>query len=358
MLFTIDTLVFLLQITPTTTSDSHILHEFYNKVVELFCFSFWISVTVYFYDGLLLSSKEKLNIHLKKKLYSKLLQQNVEYFDRKENSLGSVMNKLNSETKNTLGVTGDNLGVLFKIISEIICGVVLVLFYYWQLGLCIIAIFPVLLFFLFWNGYLNSEQSSPAIKAYEKSGNTLIEAIEAIKTVQSLGKENFFGMKYAESLENPRKGIFKWGFLLGIFEGINVFIYKTLGSFTFYVGFKFVRKSFVYDTNVSVFMKQLMDKYVLMQKGTYPFINACTTCINHTEVIPEMGRSLTSAKSVFDIIDRQLTIIEMSDLQKTENIDDTQKEQNNAKNLKNKEINNNKKGIKKFKFETKIEGNL
>ena len=49
----------------------------------------------------------------------------------------------------------------------------------------LLIICPILVIIQFIDAKINSMEVSPALKAYEKSGITLVEAVESMKTIQS-----------------------------------------------------------------------------------------------------------------------------------------------------------------------------
>jgi ATP-binding cassette subfamily B (MDR/TAP) protein 1 len=143
---------------------------------------------------------EKLVHRVRDKAFRAMLRQDIEYFDREENSAGALTSFLSTETTHIAGLSGVTLGTLLTVSTTLIASMSLSLAIAWKLALVCMSTIPVLLscgFFRFW---MLTQFRRRAKKAYEKSASYACEATSAIRTVASLTREDDVLNQYRQSL--------------------------------------------------------------------------------------------------------------------------------------------------------------
>jgi ATP-binding cassette subfamily B (MDR/TAP) protein 1 len=143
---------------------------------------------------------EKLVHRVRDKAFRAMLRQDIEYFDREENSAGALTSFLSTETTHIAGLSGVTLGTLLTVSTTLIASMSLGLAIAWKLALVCMSTIPVLLscgFFRFW---MLTQFRRRAKKAYEKSASYACEATSAIRTVASLTREDDVLNQYRQSL--------------------------------------------------------------------------------------------------------------------------------------------------------------
>ena len=129
-----------------------------------------------------------------------MLRQDIEFFDKEENTAGALTSFLSTETTHVAGLSGVTLGTLLTVITTLIAAITVGTALAWKLALVCVACIPVLLgcgFFRFW---LLAQFQRRAKKAYEKSASFACEATSAIRTVASLTREADVSRIYIESV--------------------------------------------------------------------------------------------------------------------------------------------------------------
>jgi ATP-binding cassette subfamily B (MDR/TAP) protein 1 len=133
-----------------------------------------------------------------------MLRQDIEFFDREENTAGALTSFLSTETNHIAGLSGTTLGTLLLVTTTLVACCVVALAVGWKLGLVCIATVPILLgcgFFRFW---MLARFQTTAKKAYEKSASYACEATSAIRTVASLTREDDVWQHYHDQLVEQR----------------------------------------------------------------------------------------------------------------------------------------------------------
>ncbi|KAG1885118.1 P-loop containing nucleoside triphosphate hydrolase protein [Suillus subluteus] len=166
------------------------------------------------------SSAAILTAKLRSICFKAILRQDVEYFDKEENSTGALTSNLSENPQKINGLAGVTLGTIVQAFVTVITGSVIGLCYAWQPALVGMgamslqhhrtstyfpnaACIPVLIS----AGYIRlrvvvlKDQQNKA--AHESSAQLACEAASAIRTVASLTREEDFLQLYSTSLEGP-----------------------------------------------------------------------------------------------------------------------------------------------------------
>jgi ATP-binding cassette subfamily B (MDR/TAP) protein 1 len=143
---------------------------------------------------------ERLIHRVRDRAFRTMLRQDIEFFDKEENTAGALTSFLSTETTHVAGLSGVTLGTLLTVITTLIAAITVGTALAWKLALVCVATIPVLLgcgFFRFW---LLAQFQRRAKKAYEKSASFACEATSAIRTVASLTREGDVSRIYIESI--------------------------------------------------------------------------------------------------------------------------------------------------------------
>ncbi|KAF8645234.1 hypothetical protein AX16_008061 [Volvariella volvacea WC 439] len=144
-----------------------------------------------------------LTAKLRSLSFKAILRQDIEFFDKEENSTGGLTSNLSENPQKVNGLAGVTLGAIVQSIATVICGSILGLVFIWKVGLVGIACTPLLVS----TGYIRlrvvvlKDQANK--KAHEESAQVACEAAGAIRTVASLTREEDCLRIYSESLEEP-----------------------------------------------------------------------------------------------------------------------------------------------------------
>lgn len=143
---------------------------------------------------------ERLVHRARDQAFRSMLRQDIEFFDREENSAGALTSFLSTETTHLAGMSGVTLGTILNVTTTLIACCVVSLAIGWKLALVCIATVPILLgcgFFRFW---MLARFQARSKKAYEKSASYACEATSAIRTVASLTREDDVWENYHQQL--------------------------------------------------------------------------------------------------------------------------------------------------------------
>jgi ATP-binding cassette subfamily B (MDR/TAP) protein 1 len=145
-------------------------------------------------------SVEKMIHRARAKAFRTILRQDVEFFDREENSTGALLSFLSTETKNLAGISGVTLSTILILAVWLTAASVIALALGWKLALVCIAIVPLVMGCGFWRVAMLADFQARAQKAYEASTSYACEAVTAVRTVASLGREDAVLASYHRQL--------------------------------------------------------------------------------------------------------------------------------------------------------------
>ncbi|KAK7943982.1 ABC multidrug transporter Mdr1 [Apiospora aurea] len=130
-------------------------------------------------------SSEKLTSRARGMAFRVMLRQDVAFFDRDENTTGSLTSFLSAETRHLSGISGIILGSILMVSTTLTASLVIALVVGWKLALVCISVVPLLLVCGFWRVSILARFQLQAKTAYEASATYACEATTAIRTAEN-----------------------------------------------------------------------------------------------------------------------------------------------------------------------------
>ncbi|KAK0110140.1 GTPase-activating protein [Cadophora gregata] len=147
----------------------------------------------------------KLTSRVGSRAFRDIIRQDVSFFDREENTVGSLTSTLSTEPTNLSGFGGFTLGAIVSVISTIVSALALSIALSWKLGLVCGATIPLMLSSGFYRYWIMAQLAKRSKKAYAASASYAAEATSAIRTIASLTREKEVLRVYRESLTDERR---------------------------------------------------------------------------------------------------------------------------------------------------------
>ncbi|KAH7409668.1 P-loop containing nucleoside triphosphate hydrolase protein [Cadophora sp. MPI-SDFR-AT-0126] len=173
----------------------------------------------FLFQGLALGyCSAKLTSRVGSKAFRDIIRQDVSFFDREENTVGSLTSTLSTEPTNLSGFGGFTLGAIVSVISTIVSALALSIALSWRLGLVCGATIPLMLSSGFYRYWIIAQLAKRSKKAYATSASYAAEATSAIRTIASLTREKEVLGVYHDSLTKERRKA-----LLPTFKSSNLY---------------------------------------------------------------------------------------------------------------------------------------
>ncbi|KAJ7016642.1 P-loop containing nucleoside triphosphate hydrolase protein [Mycena alexandri] len=269
---------------------------------------FIIAILSTFFIGwqnyLFASSAARLTKKLRSLTFRAILRQDIEFFDKDENSAGGLTSTLSDNPQKVNGLAGVTLGALVQSCATLVAGAVIALAIVWKIALVGIACTP----FLVSAGYIRlrvvvlKDQKNKA--AHESSAQLACEAAASIRTVASLTRENDCCDLYSKSLEEPLRQSNRtaiWSNLLYALSQSMIFFVialvfwfgaglvskREISTFQFFVGLMCSTFSAIQAGNVFSFVPDMSSA-----KG------AASDIITLLDAVPEIDAESTAGKKI------------------------------------------------------------
>ncbi|KAJ5080960.1 ABC multidrug transporter mdr1 [Penicillium angulare] len=144
---------------------------------------------------------ERLIRNARSKAFRAILRQDINFFDREENSVGALTSFLSTQTKALAGISGQTLGTIMSCITTLVASLTIALAFGWKLSLVVMCGVPILLGCGFYRYEMLARFQSRSKDAYQESAAYACEATSAIRTVAALTREADVAERFHQQLE-------------------------------------------------------------------------------------------------------------------------------------------------------------
>ncbi|KIP05158.1 hypothetical protein PHLGIDRAFT_129050 [Phlebiopsis gigantea 11061_1 CR5-6] len=269
-----------------TQGDRNALYFFIIAIISTFC----IGIQNYMFGA----TAAALTSKLRAMGFRAILRQDIEFFDRDENSTGQLTSSLSDNPQKIHGLAGVTLGAILQSAATLIIGIILGISFAWQLGLVGLACVPLVVSAGFVRLHVVVLKDQKNKKAHEESAQLACEAAGAIRTVASLTREDDCLRLYSESLEEPLRESNRtalWSNLIfAVTQAMSFFVI----SLVFWYGSRLVSEQ---------------------KFGTFQFFVALQTTVfgsiqagNVFSFVPDMSSAKGAAADIVDLIDSRPSI--------------------------------------------------
>uniref|UniRef100_A0A9I9CUG2 ABC transporter B family member 21-like n=1 Tax=Cucumis melo TaxID=3656 RepID=A0A9I9CUG2_CUCME len=209
--------------------------------------------------------------------FQNIVNMEIGWFDRTENSSGSIGARLSANAATVRALVGDALSQLVENLAAVTAGLVVAFVSSWQLALIVLAMFPLLGL----NGYVQMKFlkgfSADAKLMYEQASQVATDAVGSIRTVASFCAEEKVMLLYKKKCEGPMKA------------GI-----RQVYAATFFAGAHFVQDGKATFSDVfRVFFALTMAAFAISQSSS---------------LAPDSTKAKEATASIFSMIDRKSEI--------------------------------------------------
>ncbi|KAD4585498.1 hypothetical protein E3N88_23099 [Mikania micrantha] len=228
------------------------------------------------------------------KCFEKMVQMEISWFDKTQNSSGIISAKLSVDAASLRGIVGDTLSLLVQNSATTFSGLIIGFMGCWQLALIIALLIPLIGL----NGYLQMRFvngfGADTKRLYEDASEIASDAVGSIRTVASFCAEDKVMELYEKKCEGPRKVGVKQALISGAAFGSSLFMLFVVYATSFYVGARFVAAGITSFPKVfQVFLGLSLAAISVSQSGSF---------------VPDSRKAKNAVSSVFSILDQKSKI--------------------------------------------------
>ncbi|CAF0756890.1 unnamed protein product [Adineta steineri] len=188
-------------------------------------------------------SGEELTMRMRVLTFSAMLRQEMGYFDYEQNSVGALVTRLSSDAAALKGLTGVRIGIIIQAASAGITALAIAFASGWKLAFVVLCFVPLMMLM----GLVQGKKQGKADNAKdddswaEKGGQHATQAIEQIRTVVALHREEHFINLYEGAFNKEFKRQMCQLHIMGIGSGVANSVMYFLHSATFAYGSQLVQ---------------------------------------------------------------------------------------------------------------------
>ncbi|KAF1807947.1 multidrug resistance protein [Eremomyces bilateralis CBS 781.70] len=192
---------------------------------------------------------------MRRQSFDMILRQDLQFFDREENSTGALSSRIDSNAQSILELMGFNVGLITISVLNVLTCSILAIAHSWNLGLVVVfGGLPPLFGAAFLKIKLDSKLDRDTSKRYSASASIASEAVNAIRTVSSLAIEKSVLEQYTNELDHAlsdstpplfaamicfgfTQAIEYWFMALGFWYGCRLLSFDKISMYNFFVAF-------------------------------------------------------------------------------------------------------------------------
>ena len=177
-------------------------------------------------------SGEKLTERIRITMFTAILKQEISWFDKVENSSGSLSSLLSASASDIQTATGTKVGQIFQSVAAIVSGMAVAIFFNWKIGLVANAFVPILVVGMLYQMIFLTRNGGVQKAALQASTKIALDGLKNIRTVYSLVCEQTIVDDYSSNLSKPHNLTIKFlhirGFIYGLSNSAFAFAFATV----------------------------------------------------------------------------------------------------------------------------------
>ncbi|KDQ55808.1 hypothetical protein JAAARDRAFT_37231 [Jaapia argillacea MUCL 33604] len=250
------------EISPGPLSGAN-FYAFMHVVLAITAFfSMWGAV---FFLG---RAAAKTTFKYRNQMFDALTRQEIAYYDEETHSVGSLSARLATEPNEVGQLLSDSLKGFGQFIGTIIAGFTILFLFSWELTLFLLALIPMVVIGQFYEtSRQNGEGNDKIAEAHSRTAQVVTEVIKEIRTVTSLGKQQYFIDLFNDIVRGPYRFAQKQALLSS-------------------VAFSFSHSYRMFSSAVGLYVGSR-----LLDSGRLTFVNMFAVMMTFTMTGSQIGRS-------------------------------------------------------------------
>ncbi|EDW93628.1 uncharacterized protein Dyak_GE20490 [Drosophila yakuba] len=232
-----------------------------------------------------------LTMRMRSKTFKCIMNQEMGWFDRKENSIGALSARLSGDAASVQGAIGFPLSNIIQAFTNFICSIAIAFPYSWELALICLSTSPFMIASIVFEARFGEKSALKEKEVLEETSRIATETITQIRTVAGLRREEELIRIYDKEVERYRTQILsrlKWrGLVNSLGKSLMFFGYAVTLT---YGGHMCADGKIKFETIMKISNTMLYGLFILAQSLAFT---------------PAFNAALLSANRMYEIIDRK-----------------------------------------------------
>ncbi|CAN6230650.1 unnamed protein product [Urochloa humidicola] len=259
--------------------------------VGLTVLSFLVNIGQHYSFG---AMGEYLTKRIREKMLAKFLSFEVGWFDRDENSSGTICSTLAKDANVVRSLVGNRMSLIIQTISAVLIAYVMSLVIAWHLALVMIAVQPLIIASFYTRRVLLQNMSNKSIKAQSKCSKLAVEAVSNLRTVTAFSSQDHIMCLFEQAHNDLFNGSIRQSWFAGLGLGTSMSLLRCVWALTFWYGSILMAKH-------HITFKALMQTFLIL-------ISTGRVIADAGSMTTDLAKGTDAVISVFAILDKETEI--------------------------------------------------
>ncbi|TKW35603.1 hypothetical protein SEVIR_2G385400v4 [Setaria viridis] len=237
---------------------------------------------------------EYLTKRIRERMLSKFLTFEIGWFDRDENSSGSICSQLTNDANIVRSLVGDRMSLVTQTVSAVLTAYIMGLVIAWRLALVMIAVQPLDITCFYTRHVLLKRMSKKSMQAQSECSKLAAEAVSNLRTITAFSSQNRILHLFNQAQDGPRKESIRQSWFAGFGLGTSMSILRCTWALTFwYSGILIAGHHITAKAFFQTFLILVSTSLVIADAGS---------------VTADLAKGADAVASVFAVLDRKTEI--------------------------------------------------
>ncbi|CAN6225918.1 unnamed protein product [Urochloa humidicola] len=259
--------------------------------VGLAVLTFLISIGQYYNFA---AMGEYLTKRIREQMLTKFLTFEIGWFDRDENSSGSICSQLTNDANIVRSLVGDRMSLVTQTVSAVLTAYIMGLVIAWRLALVMIAVQPLDITCFYTRHVLLKKMSKKSMQAQSKCSKLAVEAVSNLRTITAFSSQNRILHLFDQAQDGPRKESIRQSWFAGFGLGTSMSLLRCTWALIFwYSGILIAGHHITAKAFFQTFLILVSTSLVIADAGS---------------VTADLAKGANAVASVFAVLDRETEI--------------------------------------------------
>ncbi|WVZ77552.1 hypothetical protein U9M48_025409 [Paspalum notatum var. saurae] len=237
---------------------------------------------------------EYLTKRVREQMLAKFLTFEIGWFDRDENSSGSICSQLSKDANIVRSLVGDRMSLVIQTISAILIAYIMGLVITWRLALLMIAMQPLNIISFYIRRALLKKMSKKSTQAQSECSKLAAEAVSNLRTVTAFSSQNRILRLFDQAQDAPLRESIRQSWFAGLCLGTSMSLLRCTWALTFWY-------SGILLAGHRITAKAFFQTFLILVSTSIAIADAGS-------VTTDLSKGADAVVSVFTILDRETEI--------------------------------------------------